>query len=84
MIIQSFKGCALTIDVNGNDDHENSCFKTGKPGTDGLKMLEQKMAAFCDAQQDQNPFDLTDSGVEDANIEKNIISEDEYDIDISI
>ena len=42
------------------------------------------MAAFCDTQQDQNLFDVTDSDVEDANIEENIISEDEDDIDIEI
>lgn len=42
------------------------------------------MAAFCEAQQDQNPFDITDSAVEDANIEESIISEDEDDICIGI
>ena len=51
---------------------------------DGLKMLEQQMAAFCDAQQDQNPFDITYYNVEDANIEENVISEDEDDIVIEI
>ena len=76
MIIQSFKGFALTTEVNGNDDYEISCFKPGKPCADDLKLLEQQMAALCDAQQDQNPFDITDSNVEDANIEENIVSED--------
>ena len=42
------------------------------------------MAAFYDTQQDQNLFDITDSDVEDANIEENITSEDEDDIDIEI
>ena len=77
MITQPFKGCALTIGVNGNDDHEISCFKPGKFCADGLKLLEQKMTAFCDAQQEQNPFNITDSDIEDTNIEENIISEDE-------
>ena len=47
-------------------------------------MLEQQMTAFCDAQQDQKPFDIIDSEVEDANIKENIISEDEDDNDIEI
>ena len=42
------------------------------------------MNAFCDAQQDQNPFDITDSDVEDAKIKENIISEGEAGIDIEI
>ena len=84
MIIQSFKGCALTTVVNGNDDHEISCFKPRKSCVDGSKMLEQKVTAFCDVQQDQNPFDFTDSDVQYANIKKYIISEDEDDIDIEI
>lgn len=80
MIIQSFKGCALTIDVNGNEDHEISCFKPGKPCADGSKVLEEQIAAFSDADQYQNPFYITASDVEDANIEENIISEDEEDV----
>ena len=47
-------------------------------------MLEHEMTAFCHSQQDQNPFDITDSDVKDVNIEENIISEDEDDIDIEI
>ena len=84
MIIQSFEGCALIIDVNGNHDHKISCFKPGKACADGLKMLEHEITAFCHSQQDQNPFDITDSDVKDVNIEENIITEDEDDIDIEI
>ena len=42
------------------------------------------MTAFCDAQQDQSSFDITDSNVEGANTNKNIKSEDEDDNDIKI
>ena len=38
------------IGANGNDDHKISCFKPGKTCADGLEMLEQQVAAFCDAQ----------------------------------
>ena len=58
--------------------------KPGKPCADGLKKHEQQMAAFCNAQQDQIPFDITDSDVEDTNIAENIISEDEDGIGIKI
>lgn len=42
------------------------------------------MAAFCDDEQDQNPFDITDSDVDNTNIEENTISEDEDGIGIEI
>lgn len=42
------------------------------------------MVALCDAQQDQNPFDNTDSDIEDTNIKENTISQDEDDTDIEI
>ena len=47
-------------------------------------MYEQQMAAFCDDEQDQNPFDITDSDVDNTNIEENAISEDEDGIGIEI
>lgn len=42
------------------------------------------MAAFCDDEQDQNPFDITDSDVDNTNIEENTISEDEDGIGMEI
>ena len=84
MIIQLFKGCALTKNVNTYDDHKISCFNFGRPCRDSLKMLEQQIAAFCEARQDQNVIDITDWEVENANIEENIIPGDEDDIDIEI
>ena len=42
------------------------------------------MAAFCDDEQDQNPFDITDSDVDNTNIEENAISEDEDGIGTEI
>ena len=42
------------------------------------------MVALCDAQQDQNPVDNTDSDIEDTNIKENTISQDEDDTDIEI
>ena len=72
------------IDVNKNNDHKISCFKPEKPCVDGLKMHEQQMAAFCDDEQDHNPFDITDSDVDNTNIEENAISEDEDGIGIEI
>ena len=53
MIIQLFRGFALTIVANGSENHEISCLKPGKSCADDLKMLERQMVAFCDAQQDQ-------------------------------
>lgn len=29
-------------------------------------------ATFCDTQQDQNPFDISDLGLKDANIDENL------------
>ena len=48
-----------------------------------LVVLNQgSLAAFYDAQQNQNPFDITDPVIEDTNIKENIISEDEDGIEI--
>ena len=83
MVASSFKKCALTIDDNGDEDEEISCFKPKRPCAEGYKVLKEQMTIFEDQQGYENPFEITDSDVEDAQFEGNILSEDEEgDIEI--
>ena len=40
MVASSFKKCALTIDDNGDEDEEISCFKPKRPCAEGYKVLK--------------------------------------------
>ena len=42
MVESSFKKCAITIDDNGEDDEQISCFKPGKPCAEGYKVLKEQ------------------------------------------
>ena len=44
-----------------------------------LKILEQQVATFCDAEKDQNTY-VANSDIEDVNAKENIISEYEDDM----
>ena len=79
MVESSFKKCALTIDDNGEDDEQISCFKPGKPCAEGYKVLKEQMTIFSEQQNTANAFEITDSDVEDAQFPGNILSDDEED-----
>ena len=79
MVESSFKKCTLTIDDNGEDDEQISCFKPGKPCAEGYKVLKEQMTIFSEQQNTANAFEITDSDVEDAQFPGNILSDDEED-----
>ena len=77
MIESSFKKCALTIDGNGEDDEQISCFEPGKPCAEGYKVPKEQMTIFSEQQNTANAFEITDLDVEDAQFPGNILSGDE-------
>ena len=84
MFASSFKKCALTIDDNGGEDKQISCFKPGRPCAEGYKVLKEQMMIFSEQKKKDNPFEITKSDVEDAQFADNIIydnEEDDVDID---
>ena len=48
MVIDSFKGCAVTTKWDGSEDDKISCFKEGKPCYAGRQQLAAEMALFTD------------------------------------
>ena len=79
MVESSFKKSTLTIDNNGEDDEQISCFEPGKPCAEGYKVLKEQMTIFTEQQNTANPFEITDFDVEDAQFPGNILSDDEED-----
>ena len=79
MVESSFKKCALTVDDNGEDDEQISCFKPGKPCAEGYKVLKEQMTIFSEQQNTANAFEITNSDVEDAQFPGTILSDDEED-----
>ena len=76
------KKYTLTIDDNGEEDEQISCFKPGKLSAEGYKVLKEQMKIFTDQQNTDNPLEITESDVENAQFADNIISDDEDDVDI--
>ena len=84
MIESSFKNCALTIDDNGDEDNQISCFKPGTSCAEGYKDLKEQMTIFSEQQSTANPFEITDSDVEESQFRGNILSDDEENDDVDI
>ena len=79
MVAFSLKKCVLTIDDNGDEDDQISCFKLGRPCADGYKVLKEQVMIFSEQKNMHNLFEITESKVEDAQFADNIISDDEED-----
>ena len=82
LVTSLLKKYTLTIDDNGEEDEQISCFKPGKLSTEGYKVLKKQMKILRDQQNTDNPFEITESDVENAQFADNIISDDEDDVDI--
>jgi len=78
LIIDSFKGCALNIKTDGSEDGKIHCFKENKPCEAGAELLKNQTMLLNDPlnEIDANPFDPTESDVEDANVSFNLLDED--------
>ena len=82
LIIDSFKGCALNLKNDGSEDNKIHCFKSTQPCSAGASVLEDqtKVVNNTDANE-MNPFEPTDSDVEEANDPGNLLDEDEEEDD---
>ena len=64
MVAQCFKSCALTLPVDGSQDHLIHCFKDKQQCEARSKMLKEQMALF---NVNTNPVEgVTDSDVDEA------------------
>ena len=79
MVASSFKKRVLPIDDNGEEVEHISCFKPGRSCAEGYKVLKEQMMIFSEQQNTDNPFEITESEVEDAQFAGNIMSDDEED-----
>ena len=78
-IAKSFRLCALTLPNDGQEVNQISCLKPGRPCEAGREILNQQMKLLSNENLHINPFsrDITDSDMEDANEETNIIENNE-------
>ena len=58
IIIKLFRCCALSIQNDGSEDNEITCFKPGKPLSSGLERLKAAMAEA--AKELVDPFNESD------------------------
>ena len=86
VIVESFKSCALNLANDGSEDERIHCFKPKEPCHAGRQQLKSQLSVL-DKRNRDNPFEnITDSDVENAVDDLNIVdaSYDENDIDIEI
>ena len=79
LITKSFRSCALTRPNDEQGDNQISCFKPGRPCKGDWKILNQEMKLLTDYSLHINQFfrDISDSDMEDAHEETNIIESNE-------
>ena len=86
VIVESFKSCALNLANDESEDERIHCFKPKEPCHAGRQQLKSQLSVL-DERNRYNPFEnITDSDVEEAVDDLNIVdaSDDENDIDIEI
>ena len=81
LIVNSFHGCGVNLKTDGSEDEKIHCFKEKGPCFAGAALLKDQTALLSDKDLEKDPFnfDPTESDIEDANIEFNILDEDEDD-----
>ena len=83
LIKKYFPCCGLNLPIDGSDDNKIVCFRDEQPCSSGREMLKTQASMLLEP--DDDPFKITESDVEDANDERQIIdSDDETDEDIDI
>ena len=65
VIENSFRSCALNLPVDGSNDDVIHCFKEGQPCSTGRAMLRTQLGILREPEI-ANPFECTDSDVEEA------------------
>ena len=64
LIKKSIESCALSFPIDGSTDDVIHCFKEGEPCRQGREVLRSQLSIL--KEQDTNPFEVSDSDVEDA------------------
>ena len=82
-IIRPFKPCALTLKNDGSAGNIIHCFKSGQPNSEGTSLLKDQVNILTsDDIVDCNPFEVTDSDVDESNTETNFIDESNDEDDL--
>ena len=76
MIDSLLKNYALTIDDNDDEDNQIYCCKPGTPCAMCYKVLKEQITILSEQQDTANPFEITDSNVEESQFHCNILSDD--------
>ena len=83
LIKKSFPCCGLNLPIDGSDDHKIVSFRNDQPCSMGREMLKAQVSMLLEP--DEDPFNITELDVEDANDPSQIIdSDEESDEDIDI
>ena len=73
---ESFIHCALGLPTDGSLGHRIHCFKEGQPCFQGREVLRSQLMFL---QDEQNPFEATESDVEEAYGPCQLLDQDEED-----
>ena len=85
LIAKLFKSCGLNLKVDGSEDNLIHCFQNYQPCASGSSILKEQLQLLKDADVlNCNPFEPTDSNIEDANIKDNLIDKDDTEDDFVI
>ena len=81
MIINSFKSCALTVEVDGSEDGHIHYVKENQPCHAGLERLKVVQQAMRKNSRDKDPFDgITESEVKDVAPDSMIIDTSDTEV----
>ena len=84
VITKSFKSCALNLAVDGSQDSEIHCFKKGHPCEAGAEQLKAQLSVL-DEPTLPDPFqEITNSDIEVAGDENNMVLDEDSDVDIEL
>ena len=85
LIVNSFHGCAVNLKSDGSEDDKIHCFKEKGTCAAGAALLKDQTTLLHDKELEKDPFnDPTESDIEEANIELNLLDEDEDDEFVSV
>ena len=85
LIAKSFKSCGFNLKVDGSEDNLIHSFQNDQPSAPGSSILKEQLQLLKDADMlNRNPFEPTDSDIEDANIKDNLTDMDDTEDDFVI
>ena len=88
LVVDSFKGCAVTTKWDASEDDKISCFKEGKPCYAGRQLLKNQMELFGDpSETEEDPFhSFTESDTEGdgANIIEEYNENEDIDVELKV